>query len=478
MGATVLVFCLDGLDHQYLDQFRDVTPTIHRIAAEGSLTTLNSTFPPFTPSAWPSFYTGTPPGRHGVSSFFTFDGYPDDASIVSLNSVDAPTLWEYLAERGRQTLSLELPVTHPAPRQGGVFIPGYLSPSDTATTPRGLYDEFTSLTGRPYRTYQPEDAAPSQWFPERVRQVETAAASLLSERSFDLALVCVQATDTVFHVSDDVSVHEAVYEAADELVSNLATVANPEYVFVCSDHGMQLTEGYTIRVNQLLHKAGLLETTYGDPPPTLAGGLSTLRADTESTDATEATVDWNASKAFLRTPTECGVRINLNGREPDDVVAPTAYEEIRDKIIELLSSLRLPTGKTAFERVARREEYYGDEAHGALPDIIAEPEEMAHSLSASVGRDQTVAGPTRHMTHRSEGVLVSDELGLPEACSLVDIAPTILSLLDEPIPRRMCGDPLFSSSAQRVPYDLSVDRGQDHSLDDAVRSRLDELGYL
>ncbi len=41
------------------------------IRKEGVETELESTFPPWTGSAWPSIYTGVDPAHHGVYSFST-----------------------------------------------------------------------------------------------------------------------------------------------------------------------------------------------------------------------------------------------------------------------------------------------------------------------------------------------------------------------------------------------------------------------
>ena len=44
----------------------DALPHLASIFDEGSSGPLESQLPPWTPSAWPSLYTGVNPGKHGV----------------------------------------------------------------------------------------------------------------------------------------------------------------------------------------------------------------------------------------------------------------------------------------------------------------------------------------------------------------------------------------------------------------------------
>jgi len=67
-----------------------------------------------------------------------------------------------------------------------------------------------------------------------------------------------------------------------------------------------------------------------------------------------------------------GVNINLAGREPMGIVRPGSdYERLRDKIIELLSSVKDPeTGNKVFLNPLRREELYQGRQIEYAPDII------------------------------------------------------------------------------------------------------------
>jgi predicted AlkP superfamily phosphohydrolase/phosphomutase len=67
-ALETLVVGLDGACREVLDPLfaADATPTPERVFRAGTAGPLTSQVPPWTTSAWPSLYTGTNPGKHGV----------------------------------------------------------------------------------------------------------------------------------------------------------------------------------------------------------------------------------------------------------------------------------------------------------------------------------------------------------------------------------------------------------------------------
>ena len=67
-------------------------------------------------------------------------------------------------------------------------------------------------------------------------------------------------------------------------------------------------------------------------------------------------VDWSRTKAFPCTETMY-VWVNLKGRDPHGIVEEGEYEEVRERIIDCLLSVRDPrTGRRAVQLALRREE--------------------------------------------------------------------------------------------------------------------------
>jgi len=67
----VLVIGLDGATLDLICPWaaQGHLPILARLMAEGAHGPLESTLPPVTSPAWPSFVTGKNPGRHGVFDF-------------------------------------------------------------------------------------------------------------------------------------------------------------------------------------------------------------------------------------------------------------------------------------------------------------------------------------------------------------------------------------------------------------------------
>ena len=540
MKTVVLGF--DGLDFRYLDRFESSLPNFRALRERGTETPLASTHPPWTGSAWPSLYTGTGPGHHGVYGFFTTDGYPDEARVVSRSDVRQPALWDYLSSEGGRSVVLNVPVTHPVDPIDGAVVPGYLAPEDEPGYPEGVRGELTESLGEPYRIYSRGETSDDleekfEGYLEVIDLRRRAAKTLLDERTWDLAFLQVQKTDAVFHHFDDDRRFEAIYKAADRFVGTvLEAVPEDVTVVVCSDHGIGPVTGYQIHVNEILREHGYLETVddggrsmpsidktslEGDEGtnPAEPGGLErTFRAGrrvasrlglepadvyaaakrvglestlTELTPqsltaATGESVDWRRSRAYCPKGSQMGIRVNLAGREPDGVVSQSEYESVREELITLLSSLETPDGNAAFDFVCRRERLYDGPHLEDAPDVCFLPTGMNHTVSSGLYRRRFV--PVEKHDHKRAGVFIGAGPGFADdadvnGLSIVDVAPTVLGTLGRPVPSRMTGsvpDGLLSRRPDRADYgEVSFgDRSSDVIEDEEVTERLEDLGYL
>jgi predicted AlkP superfamily phosphohydrolase/phosphomutase len=538
-STRTVVLGFDALSMDYLAEFD--LPNFESLMEEGTVAPLQSTFPPWTGSAWPSMYTGTEPGHHGVYSFFDFDGgYPDEAELITRNDVSAPALWNYLSEAGVSSAMLNMPVTHPAEPTEGVLVPGYLAPEATSGYPAGIREELSEALGEEYRIYATEETGDAseemlQGYVDLIDLRRRAARTLLATHDPDVAILQVQKTDTVFHQFDDPDAFRRVYQAADRFLGGvLDVVPDDANVIVCSDHGIGPTRGYNIYVNQILRDAGLVQSTRDGKTPTfernksrLAGddggqdadgqhtigsravsGLATVLAgvgvqpgDVYSvaanvgvdgvlkqlfdTDSIARHVDWAASKAYCRRGPELGVRINLDGREPDGVVSRDKYGAVRERVIQTLSGVETPGGDPAFDWVRRREAVYeGARAEDAC-DVLFQPAGMNHMVATNLLGKWFV--PIDMYNHKREGVFVATgpdinaDVSLDRP-SLTDVAPVIMALAGCTIPDRMTGsvptDLLGVPAVVDVYDDVEYGSASDATQDDEVEARLEDLGYL
>jgi predicted AlkP superfamily phosphohydrolase/phosphomutase len=561
--------CLPVLDPLFED---DEVPHLQALFEDGVSGVLESQIPPWTASAWPSLYTGMNPGKHGVFDFLRFEGY--DWDIVNATDVRQRTLWEYADGAGLTSVVVNAPVTSPPPEIDGAVIPGYLAAESPPCHPEGVLAEVRNAVGE-YRVYAERETdarASGEQFADYLElcRMRGAAFRYLSER-FDpeFGFVQFQKTDAVFHdyPGDDEKVR-AVYRAVDEQVGAILEECDPDTVVVASDHGIGEYDGYECHVNEHLRDAGLVEaTTEGrgvpswfkikdeeltsdadapDDHPLLerlarAGarvglthqrgkailerlGLADLvgrHVPVGAVFAASDAVDFAASTAYLRSPSELGVRLNVAGRDPDGVVDPDDYERARKDVIDLLDAIETPDGDPVFESVVPRETHihgpYADEA----VDVLAVPHDFEHSLSALLGERFSDPEPWNHKlagvvaiagdatdadaagavdargadavdaggadavdadatgavdADSAEGVDVADEIA---DAHLFDVAPTVLATLDVAPAKAMDGDPLDAVGAPPAEeYAAYEPTSQTATEDDAVADRLADLGYL
>lgn len=531
-----LVVGLDGFCRPVLDTLtkNNVVPTLEELSNRAAVGTLTSQLPPWTPSAWPSMYTGVNPGKHGVFDFLHFDGY--DWELVDRSCVNEHAIWELLSTHGYSSVVVNVPVTAPPSPFDGALIPGYLASEHPPTHPTGLLDELEAELGAYslYGTLLDETVRGERRVNELVRLTRMRGAAfryLCNQFDPDFGFVQFQSTDTVFHEFPDSSqVVQSVFRAVDEEVASIFEMCEPDLTLLVSDHGIGPMCGYEFRVNNFLHEAGYVEktadgagmptwkTTVRDqlerPRPraiaksTAIGGMKGLaklgmtsqrigailsrvgledrvlnavpidvvRAGTEQ-------VDFPASTAYMRSRTEMGVRMNVAGREPGGIIDPAEYDRVRSELIDLLRSVDTPDGRPVFERVYPREVMFDGDFVEHAPDIITVPERFDHFLVSTLKGD-LFGEPTEPWEHKEHGIVVAMGEDVDPGTDLhnahlLDIAPTIIASFGIPIPERLDGRalPIVESTdrASTPPFDHDE---SDRSNDSAVIDRLAQLGYL
>ena len=318
-STRTVVLGFDALAFEYLDAFS--LPAFDALRARGVEAPLRSTHPPWTASAWPSFYTGVDPSHHGIYDFFDYGSeYPDQASMVTREDVHAPALWNYCSARGLSSMVCNVPITYPADRIRGTLIPGYLAPETAPGHPEGIREELDRAVGE-YRIYSraetsSDGAAKLAGYLDLIDLRRRSAQYLLETREWDLAVIQVQKTDAVFHNFTDRDAHRRVYEAADALLGTvLETVPEDTNVIVCSDHGIGPVPGYRIYVNEVLRDLGLAEATAEGGGASLGAAKRRLldSDDGSGTDRDDAS-DEGASESLSPAAAAVGAATSILGR--------------------------------------------------------------------------------------------------------------------------------------------------------------------
>jgi predicted AlkP superfamily phosphohydrolase/phosphomutase len=533
-SPRVLLIGLDAACERVLDPLIEdgLVPNLASLFEAGVSGPLESQLPPWTPSAWPSLYTGVNPGKHGVYGFLSFDGY--DWRVVDYTDVRAHSLWELLEFHDHTSVVVNAPVTCPPRPVDGAVLPGYTAPEDPACHPPGLLDNVRETVGE-YRVYPPETDSREEYVDAAralVRSRGEAFRSLCERFAPDFGFVQFQLTDTVFHERpEDDDAIAAVYDAVDRQVGAILASCDPELVAVVSDHGMGPMDGHEFRINDFLRDEGYLTATPGGEMPSWSSVAETQLREGQRGDAPDATLaerafsllaragvtsqridralsaaglrnvalrlaptdvvraaaeqpDFAASQAFMRDRVACGVRLNLAGREPDGVVQPAEYDRVRAEVMDALRAVETPEGRPVFERVVEREAVYNGPYVEDAPDIVTVPRAFDEMLSTTLREEQFGPIPEPY-NHKFEGIVALsgpavDTAANLDGATLLDVAPTILSALGVPRSERFDGEPLGpvepSVVASYPRYTPEEPRGS--GAGEAVEQRLADLGYV
>jgi predicted AlkP superfamily phosphohydrolase/phosphomutase len=365
------------------------------------------------------------------------------------------------------------------------------------------------------------------------------AELLLQEYPLDLLLFHLGETDTVGHhfwsfydenspryvSSDDEDLPEAiftVYKAVDDFVGQMIDLTSPDSVIIVSDHGMGGTSDCVLYLNRFLADYGLLKFAeninwskyidvlkkkgmkwipYGLQQQVFRLADGKIASNIESIQRFSG-IDWMKTTAYSEELNYFpSIWINLEGREPAGIAKSADYDKTVRAVCEAVKKWKDPQSYEPVVRKAyRREEIYEGSEIEYAPDVILElnqPDGYSYALGKS--RSAACSGPWRKLqsrehigykggsmngSHRQKGTFIIESEGMPaqtdRSLSLLDVAPTVMSLLHMDIPAWMEGKSL--SSGRISPQDRDADnisvQGYSDREEEALRRQLENLGYL
>jgi predicted AlkP superfamily phosphohydrolase/phosphomutase len=150
------------------------------------------------------------------------------------------------------------------------------------------------------------------------------------------------------------------------------------------------------------------------------------------------------------------VWLNVRGRDPQGLVEPGAeYDRIRRQIRETFMALRdAQTGEPIIEAVHFREEIYNGPFVEQAPDVLILFRDVVVNGIPVNGKVLKLPPPTiavprdiKSGSHRPQGVVMLSGAGVKQGAelkdaNLLDIAPTVMYLMGQPVSRSMDGQVL------------------------------------
>jgi predicted AlkP superfamily phosphohydrolase/phosphomutase len=156
-NRKLLVLGLDGMPLDLLLFLMESgkAPNLKALFQRGTYGKLRSVIPPITPAAWTSFQTGKYPDKHGVVDFFVEKPWTYQYEFTNSTKIKSKTLWKILSDAKRKPIVVNVPLTYPPEAIEGIIIPGFDAPetSDDCIHPKGLLKTIETKIGK-YNVYR------------------------------------------------------------------------------------------------------------------------------------------------------------------------------------------------------------------------------------------------------------------------------------------------------------------------------------
>ena len=545
MRNRVFVIGLDAATFTLLDPWiaEGYLPNLGSIIKEGTRGDLRSSVPYVSSTAWASFITGKNPGKHGIMDFAIRESGSYDIRLLNASDIGGSTLWTLLSESEKRLAVINCPVTYPPQRVNGFLVSGMLTPSvrSSFTYPPSFREAL--LERIPHYRIEPALATSDRLKTKRDMaegvtigaQAREEATHFIMEQlpDWDFFMVVFIEPDRVqTYLWDDMDPshprHDPCspfrdsilshYRQLDGIIGRLLdkVLDGNTTVLIISDHGFLGVhrfvypnkwlerEGYLRvrgRQGMAMFKEALGRVGLAGPTKRLVSRfLPSLALTTQWRASTFVRdVDWPKTRVFWGA--DNGFSINVKGREPNGIVEPgLAYDALREETIEGFRWLRDPiSGEEVVDRVVKREDIYQGPFVERSPDLRVIWKEYPEQRKTYFPAGELWSNDTFGQTnlsgdHALHGILLACgnhiRQGTVTGAEIIDVAPTILHLLDLPVPEDMDGKVLLGCLDEDLTSTRPVrhatpgreesrgERGYSEEENEELRERLRGLGYL
>ncbi|MDG6994442.1 MAG: alkaline phosphatase family protein [Nitrososphaerota archaeon] len=486
-----------------------------------------------TPPGWSSIYSGKNAGKHGIFDFKVHR--PGSYEFVSTNSTmrDAEDIWGILSRFGARVGVLNAPVTFPVRPVNGFLVSGFLTPGEQVeyTYPSSLKEELKRAVPdfRPSSSNELQLNLDKDAYTKNVlNEIENLrlATTYIKKKQQDLDFfgVIVSETDHVQHwfwkdmensgskQSKYSNVILETYKAVDRLIGEVLHDADENtYVILVSDHGGTRLKKF-FHTNYFLHSIGMLNFKTD-----LRTTIKRILYDKGITQKlyhflidrkvfllhyllrplalTIRDIDWSRTAAYSFGYGQ--IYLNIKGREPQGAISSGQAPETRRLIMDHLSHVSdvSSNNKCPIRAMYTKEEIFSGPHLEEAPDIQLVMLDGYEAFPwASIADGIFTESVDRSGTHNTQGIVAirgkGVEKGMIEGASVLDIAPTILGIMDVEIPLDMDGHFLSqafteqhlqlhsprqsgtSSKSTQAKYEFT--KQEEEQIEESLRS----LGYI
>ncbi|MFB6292341.1 MAG: alkaline phosphatase family protein [Candidatus Nanohaloarchaea archaeon] len=491
---TVYILGLDGASPELLREYIEDgdMPNFRELRDSAVYADLETIFPPVTPAAWTSFMTGKNPGKHGIFDFSVMNE-DNEFDVATLDTVGSDTIYDIMNREDKTVGSFGVPMTYPPRKVDGFMLSGIPVPelNESTVYPGELWNDIEGMGGldlypKEYKGDNEEEYVQSHL--DQIDQFRKVSLALLEDHDLDFSISVFQNTDSMAHwmwkyIDETHPDHpedrnyedclKKVYMEMDEILGEFQErMDEDDHLIVMSDHGHGAVHK-NLYLNNLLADEGLLK--FKKTPGTLfrralfkagftmdlahhiiqrlglkkyvrktamkSGDKGILGWVKDLVFLSDDDVDWDRTRAYVKGNFgQVFLNQELEGEERDEVV---------ERVKELFYSVEDPeTGEKIIDEVKTRDEMYHGHRVDRGPDMLFLSKDLEYMPGRhfEFGAKEVVkAHPLRTGHHKMHGIFFIDGPGIKDgetldSASIMDVAPTVLHLMDIPVPGDMDGE--------------------------------------
>ncbi|HEY0738413.1 MAG TPA: sulfate adenylyltransferase [Herpetosiphonaceae bacterium] len=434
------------------DAWRSDLPTLNSLIERGAYGRLESTIPAITVPAWSCMMTGRDPGQLGFYGFRNRADYSyERMTIANAKAVTYPRVWNLLSDAGKRVGVIGVPQTYPVQPVNGEMVSCFLTPSAKSqyTYPAALKQEIAGwIGGDEFLVDVPNFRSENkdQILADIYRMAEqhfTVCRNLLQRQQYDYFMMVDMGVDRIHHAfwkymdpahpkhvpgnRFQQAIHDYYVFIDGQIARLLEHIDDDTIVLVVSDHGGKAMVG-GLCINDWLIREGYL--VLKEQP-------------SQVVPIEKCEIDWSRTKAWGAGGYYGRLFMNVAGREPNGIIPPQDYERERALLIEKLAAITDPDGREIGTVAFKPEDVY-TRLNNIPPDLIIYFGNLSWRSVGSIGNEsvwtfENDTGPD-DANHAQHGIFILHDPRDPaggrelEGLKIYDIAPTVLSLLDQAAP--------------------------------------------
>ncbi|MHA1409209.1 MAG: alkaline phosphatase family protein [Candidatus Odinarchaeia archaeon] len=453
----IILLGIDGADWSIINPLLEngTFSTFNEIIQQGFSSVLRSCIPPFSLPAWTSIFTGTNPGKHGITDIIMRERGGFKIANSSYRMV--PPIWNLLSNNGFRSIIVNEPTTYPPDRFNGIMTTGMMTPyeSNNFAYPLSINKElnevtkkyWTDIPNKYYSLIEKNKGRAFNLLNKFARKTINAGIYLGQNYDWDFLAIIITSTDRLqhFYFNDPeyIKKHYQVIDKKINEVLNLVTSENAELVIV-SDHGFR-SVNFNFNINTFLNRLSLGKKTYLPNPLGLLNPKIRSKIKMKSSHILSylniSTSEFKTNKRLAFAHTSSGIYISK-------ALDAGFKRKIINSLINNLSKIKGPDGKSPVNKLFKSEEILHGSYVYRAPEIMVRCNEgyqlSSDPFSLKLFESPFYRGANATGTHREEGILIAYGSDIKKISSknqayCWDITPTLLHMFGLSIPSYMDG---------------------------------------